>query len=83
MLTFRDKEGKTVSFGGRIDRVDTYLSEEGKLFVRVVDYKSSERKFSREDLKKARNLQMFVYLCAIWKTENERFVPFRPVPVER
>lgn len=73
-LTFRDEDGKTVSFGGRIDRVDTYRTEEGKLYVRVVDYKSSAHTFSREELKNGRNLQMFVYLCAIWKTESERFL---------
>lgn len=73
-LVFRDTDGKTVSIGGRIDRVDTYRAENGELFVRVVDYKTGSRTFSRDELKKARNLQMFVYLCAIWKSENEEFL---------
>lgn len=73
-LVFRDADGKSVSIGGRIDRVDTYRAENGDVFVRVVDYKTGSRTFSREELKKARNLQMFVYLCAIWKTQNEAFL---------
>ena len=73
-LVFRDADGKSISIGGRIDRVDTYRAENGELFVRVVDYKTGSRTFSRDELKKARNLQMFVYLCAIWKSENTAFL---------
>jgi len=73
-LVFRDTDGKSIAIGGRIDRVDTYRSESGEVFVRVVDYKTGARSFSRDELKKGRNLQMFVYLCAIWKTENEAFL---------
>lgn len=73
-LVFRDKDGKCVSIGGRIDRVDTYRKENGELFVRVVDYKTGSRTFSRDEVQKGRNLQMFIYLCAIWKTENAAFL---------
>ena len=73
-LIFRDADGKSVSIGGRIDRVDTYRAQNGELFVRVVDYKTGSRVFSRDELKKGRNLQMFVYLCAIWKSQNEAFL---------
>ena len=73
-LVFRDKDGKSVILGGKIDRVDTYKDENGDLFVRVVDYKTGSRKFSREDLKNGRNLQMFIYLCAIWKSERRDFL---------
>ncbi len=74
MLVFKDQDGKTVRIGGRIDRVDTYRAENGELFVRVVDYKTGTHTFSREKVKKARDLQMFLYLCAIWKTESEEFL---------
>lgn len=74
MLVFKDGDGKTVRIGGRIDRVDTYRAENGELFVRVVDYKTGSHTFSREKVKKARDLQMFLYLCAIWKTESEEFL---------
>lgn len=73
-LVFRDKTGKSVSLGGKIDRVDTYRNEKGDLFVRVVDYKTGSRTFSREEIKKGRNLQMFIYLCAIWKSEQKEFL---------
>lgn len=73
-LVFKDEDGKTVSIGGRIDRVDTFQSESGELFVRVVDYKTSTHTFSRDKVKKARDLQMFLYLCAIWKTQSAEFL---------
>ncbi len=73
-LVFRDADGKSVLIGGRIDRVDTYRAENGELFVRVVDYKTGSRAFSREELRRGRNMQMFLYLCAIWKTERAEFL---------
>ncbi|MBQ9736677.1 MAG: PD-(D/E)XK nuclease family protein [Clostridia bacterium] len=72
-LVFCDGEGKRVSFGGFIDRIDTYRAPTGETFVRVVDYKSSPHDFSRDELRRGRNLQMFVYLCALWKSKNEGF----------
>ena len=74
MLVFRDEDGRTVAIDGRIDRVDTYRSPDGEVFVRVVDYKTGTHTFSRDDLQKCRNLQMFVYLCAIWNTRSEEFL---------
>lgn len=72
-LVFADESGE-VSIRGVIDRVDTYKDEKGDVYVRVVDYKTGERRFSVENIKKGRNLQMFLYLCTLWKTENESFL---------
>lgn len=68
-IAFRDEEGE-VSFAGQIDRVDTYKDENGDVYVRVIDYKTGDVVFSEENIQKGRNLQMFLYLCSLWKTQN-------------
>jgi len=57
---------------GVIDRVDTYKRGDD-VFVRVVDYKTGHKSFSPEDLDQGKNLQMFLYLQSILKTESEEF----------
>ncbi len=65
-------EGRNVYVYGYIDRVDTY--EDGDdVYVRVVDYKTGTKKFSPEDIKEGKNLQMFLYLKSIIDTKNEAF----------
>lgn len=48
---------------GRIDRVDTYETE-GKLYVKVVDYKSGDTAFQLLNLYYGQQLQLVVYLNA-------------------
>ena len=65
-------DGKAVYIYGIIDRVDTY--EEGDdVFVRVIDYKTGTKDFSPDDMKKGRNLQMFLYLKAIMESNKKKF----------
>lgn len=59
-------DGKTVTLRGRIDRADEYTAilpngEEGR-FVRIVDYKSSDKKLVLSDVYNGVQLQLFVYL---------------------
>lgn len=54
-------DGLTVTLRGRIDRADEFEVEGGK-FVRIVDYKSSEKALSLSDVYKGIQLQLFVYL---------------------
>lgn len=63
-------DGGTIQIRGSIDRVDTY-SENGEQYVRVVDYKSGIKKFKLSDILYGLNLQMFVYLFTLCKSDNE------------
>lgn len=65
-------ENTHISITGEIDRVDTY-HRDGDVYVRVVDYKTGQKKFSPEDMKEGLNLQMFLYLKAIIDSKNEGF----------
>lgn len=62
-----EKAGSETSLviNGIIDRVDLYDSPDGKTYVKVVDYKSSEKKLSLEMVKKGINTQMLLYLFSI------------------
>ena len=59
-------EGFSVSVRGKIDRVDT-LEQNGSRFVRVVDYKTGTKNFNLSDVYYGINLQMLLYLFAIWQ----------------
>ncbi len=51
---------------GFIDRVDS-LDLNGKRYVRIVDYKSGEKKFKLGDVLEGMNMQMLLYLVSIWR----------------
>ena len=62
-------EGFEVSVGGgRIDRVDV-LSEDGKVYVKVIDYKTGNTRFDLLALYHGLQLQLLVYLDGAMKTE--------------
>ena len=56
----------SLAVSGRVDRVDGWLSE-GKLYLRVVDYKSGKKAFDLSDVCHGLNLQMLIYLFALEK----------------
>lgn len=76
---------------GIADRIDGWLHE-GKLYLRVVDYKTGSKKFSLSDIWYGLGLQMLLYLFALGETGKERYgaeiipagvlyVPARDVPI--
>ncbi len=70
--SFRCDADKTIKVAGVVDRVDTMRAGED-VYVRVIDYKTGSKLFSPEDIKKGRNLQMFIYLKAIYDTKSDEF----------
>ncbi len=71
-LTLTTDKNREVYVYGVIDRVDTY-EKDGRLYVRVVDYKTGKKDFSPDDVKDGKNLQMFLYLKSILETDNKSF----------
>ncbi len=57
-------DGVTVSVTGFVDRVDGWVHD-GKLYVRVMDYKTGAKKFDLTDIWHGLNLQMLLYLFAL------------------
>ena len=57
---------------GIADRVDGWLHE-GKLYLRVVDYKTGRKAFSLSDVCYGMGLQMLLYLFALEASGEERY----------
>ena len=63
-------EGDTaLALTGRVDRVDSW-EHDGKLYLRVVDYKSGVKKFSFSDVEIGLGLQMLLYLFSLQKNSE-------------
>ena len=73
------KDGKIVELVGKIDRVDT-LKLQNKMYVRVVDYKSSNRDLSLDNIKEGISLQLLTYLSAFTKNMKEANKELEVVP---
>lgn len=64
--------GQRAILRGRVDRADLLETERGS-FVRIIDYKSGEKKFSLPNIYYGLDLQLAVYLTAI--CENGGYKP--------
>ncbi len=63
----------TVKLFGRIDRVDAYDRGDGKLYLRVVDYKKNAKKFDLEKISAGLDMQMPLYLFSLWENGEKYF----------
>jgi len=73
-----DKSGILVT--GKIDRVDMCSIEDSN-FVRIIDYKSGSKTFDVSQMAMGLNLQMLLYLFAIWRTNNEKYQNITPAGI--
>ncbi|MBE6667293.1 MAG: hypothetical protein E7607_03170 [Ruminococcaceae bacterium] len=70
-LEFVSEDGFTLSFSGKIDRVDLYR-DDGRVYIRVVDYKTGTKDFSLDDVEHGINTQMLLYLFMLCsKADND------------
>lgn len=58
--------------GGKVDRVDGWVKD-GKLYLRVVDYKSGRKKFDLASVRMGLDIQMLLYLFALQKAGKSHF----------
>lgn len=72
-------DGYRLSFGGKIDRADTCTIGDKK-YLRIIDYKSSKKKITPENLAGGINLQMLLYLFTATE-KNGIFNGFIPAGV--
>ena len=66
-------ENGSVELRGKVDRVDTYEDGDGKIYVRVADYKTGSKKFDLANVEKGRDLQMLLYLFSICENGKKRY----------
>lgn len=65
-------DGFTVSISGFVDRVDGW-EHDGKLYLRVVDYKTGKKPFDFTDVFNGIGLQMLLYLFTLEDRGREHF----------
>ena len=65
-------DGFTLSFSGKIDRVDIYRSN-GRVYIRVVDYKTGTKIFTLDDIDEGLNTQMLLYLFMLCSKSDTDF----------
>ena len=61
--------GKKVEITGKIDRIDTANSEDGK-YLRIIDYKSSAKNIDLNEVYAGLQIQLLTYTDAICKQED-------------
>lgn len=64
--------GMEISVGGIVDRVDGWLKD-GKLYLRVVDYKTGKKSFDLSDIWYGLGMQMLIYLFTLEKGGAELY----------
>ena len=79
-LTLTLPDGARISVQGKVDRVDV-CRENGRTYLRVVDYKTGSKQFDLSQVAEGLNLQMLIYLMAIWENGGERYGPVTPAGV--
>lgn len=71
-------DGGRLRLGGVVDRVDGWVHG-GRLYLRVVDYKTGSKSFSLSDVVHGLNMQMLLYLFAL-ESQGKRLYGQEPVP---
>ncbi|MBO4915741.1 MAG: PD-(D/E)XK nuclease family protein [Oscillospiraceae bacterium] len=77
-ITFEERES-SVQVVGKVDRVDGWLND-GKLYLRVVDYKTGKKSFDLAELRYGLGLQMLLYLFALEREGSGLFGAGEIVP---
>lgn len=72
------EDGARLSVSGKVDRVDGWLHE-GKLYLRVVDYKTGKKSFDLTDIRYGLGIQMLLYLFTL-EREGQSFFGHPIVP---
>lgn len=70
-LRIETRDGTLLTVGGTIDRADTVVLEDGREYVRVIDYKTGKKLFRLADVLYGLNMQMLVYLAALVESGQE------------
>ncbi|MEH7333699.1 helicase-exonuclease AddAB subunit AddB [Neobacillus drentensis] len=78
-LSFTLKNGKKMELAGRIDRVDQAKGEDDQVFLRVIDYKSSEKDVNLTEVYYGLALQMLTYLDIVM-THSKELVEMQASP---
>lgn len=80
-LSLTLSHGIRLNVRGVVDRVDTYTDESGQRYLRVIDYKTGEKKFSLSDVYNGINLQLLLYILALTEGRDADFRSCKPAGI--
>lgn len=63
-------DGEDIKLEGRIDRIDLLKNEDGS-YVKIIDYKSGNKRFSLSDVYYGLQIQLIVYLDAVLENKDK------------
>lgn len=61
-----------INIVGKVDRVDSWKNGENN-YIRVIDYKTGGKEFKLSEVLQGINMQMLIYLFAVWQNGNEKY----------
>ena len=74
-IVIKIDDEKNMNIIGKIDRIDV-MSLDDKKYVRVVDYKSSSKTLSLDDIRSGISLQLITYMASfIENKSSEKYIP--------
>ena len=73
-LVLELKNGSRVTLAGKVDRIDL-CEHDGRIYVRVVDYKSGTHRFCLDDVRSGMDIQLVLYLFASLAADPAHYVP--------
>lgn len=74
------ENGGTVKIIGKVDRVDAYETPDNT-FIRIIDYKTGGKTFNLGEVFAGLNMQMLIYLFAIWQNGGELYKNVTPAGI--
>ena len=78
-VNFQLTEEEKMHLGGRIDRIDTYETDD-RLYVKVIDYKSGNTGFQFLNIYHGLQLQLVVYMNAALELMQKRYPKRQVIP---
>ncbi len=72
--------GEAVKIDGSVDRVDAYKTTDNT-YVRIIDYKTGGKDFRLDEVFAGINMQMLIYLFAIWQNGGELYENVLPAGI--
>lgn len=78
VLSIPISNGIKVNIRGVVDRVDIFTDSSGKRYIRIVDYKTGEKKLSFDDIYNGINLQLLLYMLALTEGRDADFSDCAP-----
>ena len=73
-------DGGSITVAGKVDRVDIF-KDEGKAYLRIVDYKTGGKNFNLGDVFAGLNMQMLIYLMCLWDNGGKAYGDIVPAGI--